>query len=148
MILEYLSLFLLSFGAATVIPIGSEPLFTYMLASGGDASSLVATATIGNWLGGLTTFALGFFGKWERASKLLRIDTVKAEEWRKKVADKGSWFAVWCWTPIVGDVIAFALGLARANPMRVSIFMLTGKFLRYLFLVGVLKGFKSFFHIY
>lgn len=144
MILEYLSLFLLSFGAATVIPIGSEPLFTYMLASGGDASSLVAIATMGNWLGGLTTFALGFFGKWERASKMLRIDPEKAEKWREKVADKGSWFAVWCWTPIVGDVIAFALGLARANPLRVCLFMLTGKFLRYLFIALTLEGFRKF----
>lgn len=142
MIPEYLSLFLLSFGAATVIPIGSEPLLTYMLASGGDASSLVATATIGNWFGGLTTFALGYFGRWERATKVLRIDPVKAEKWREKVADKGAWFAIWCWTPFVGDIIAFALGLARANPMTVSVFMLTGKFLRYLFIALTYEGFS------
>lgn len=142
MIPEYLSLFLLSFGAATVIPIGSEPLFTYMLASGGDSSSLVLTATIGNWLGGLTTFAMGYFGKWERATKILRIDPEKAEKWREKVADKGSFFAIWCWAPFVGDAIAFALGLARANPMTVSVFMLSGKFLRYLFIALTVQGFS------
>lgn len=142
MIPEYLSLFLLSFGAATVIPIGSEPFFTYMLASGGDSSSLVATATIGNWLGGLTTFCMGYFGRWERATKILRIDPEKAEKWREKVAGKGSFFAIWCWTPFVGDIIAFALGLARANPMTVSFFMLSGKFLRYLFIALTVHGFS------
>lgn len=145
MTLGYFSLFLLSFGAATVIPIGSEPLFTYMLASGGDSSSLVATATLGNWLGGLTTFGLGYLGRWERASKLFRIDSEKAEKWREKVAGKGSWFAVWCWTPIVGDIIAFALGLARANPLRVALFMLSGKFLRYVFLAIGIEGIRTFF---
>lgn len=142
MILEYFSLFLISFGAATVIPIGSEPFLAYMLASGGDASSLVATATMGNWLGGLTTFALGYFGRWERAVKLLRIDPEKAEKWRVRVADKGTWFALWCWTPVVGDLIAFALGLARVNPITVSVLMLTGKFLRFLFIALTVEGYN------
>lgn len=130
----------MSFGAATIIPIASEPLLTYMIASGGDAVFLLATATLGNWLGGLTMYGLGFVGKWEAVTKFMRIDPVKAEKWREKVADKGAWFAIWCWTPVVGDVIAFALGLARANPIWVSFFMLIGKFLRYFFITATLRG--------
>lgn len=143
MIYEYASLFLLSFGAATVIPVASEPVFAYMIASGGDVSSLVATATIGNWTGGLTTYGLGFTGKWEKVSKIIGIKPEKAEKWRQTIAQKGSWLAVLCWCPVIGDVIALALGLARANPVKVCFFMLAGKFSRYLFIAFTINGFMT-----
>jgi membrane protein YqaA with SNARE-associated domain len=141
MIYEYLSLFLISFGAATIIPVASEPVFAYMIASGGNATSLVAAATIGNWTGGLTTYGLGFIGKWEKVSGLFGIKPEKAEKWRQTVAEKGAWMALLCWCPVIGDVIALALGLARANPFQVCIFMLAGKFSRYLFIAYTVKGF-------
>lgn len=137
-IYSYLSLFLVAFGAATVLPMGSEPLFGYLQLSGGNAVMLVLVATVGNWLGGLTTYWLGFLGKWKTLTKYFRVDEAKAEKWRGIIANRGPWFALLCWVPLVGDLIALALGLVRANTFQVAMFMLVGKFLRYALLAAAM----------
>ena len=137
-IFSYLSLFAVSFGAATVIPMGSEPLFGYLMVAGGSPVALVLVATLGNWLGGLTTYWLGFLGKWKILTKYFRVNEAKAEKWRGIIARRGPWFALLCWVPIVGDLIALALGLVRANTLQVALFMLVGKFLRYVLLAAAM----------
>ena len=51
----YIGLFLGSFLAATVVPFSSDVLLVGMLLAGGDPVITVAVATLGNWLGGLTS---------------------------------------------------------------------------------------------
>ena len=143
-ILSYLSLFAVSFGAATILPMGSEPLFGYLQMVGGNPVALVLIATLGNWLGGLTTYWLGFLGRWKTLTKYFRVDEAKAEKWRRIISNKGPWFAILCWVPIVGDLIALALGLVRANTFQVAMFMLVGKFLRYLFLALIIVYYGSY----
>lgn len=138
-IYSYLSLFAVSFGAATVLPMGSEPLFGYLQLAGGDPVVLVLVATLGNWLGGLTTYWLGFLGRWKTLTKYFRVDEAKAEKWRGIIAQRGPWFALLCWVPLVGDLIALALGLVRANTFQVAMFMLVGKFLRYLMMAAIIS---------
>jgi len=137
-IYSYLSLFAVSFGAATVLPMGSEPLFGYLLVAGGSPVMLVLVATLGNWLGGLTTYWLGFLGKWKTLTKYFGVDEAKAEKWRGIIAKRGPWFAILCWLPLVGDLIALALGLVRANLFQVAVFMLVGKFFRYALLAAAM----------
>ena len=136
--LSYLSLFVVSFGAATIIPMGSEPLFGYLVVAGWDTTLLVLVASAGNWLGGLTTYLLGFLGKWGTLTRLFRVNPANAERWRERVTRKGPWFALLCWVPFIGDLIALALGLARAKPFPVALFMLVGKFVRYVLLAFII----------
>jgi len=137
-VLSYLTLFAVSFGAATVLPMGSEPLFGYLMVAGGNPVWLVLVATLGNWLGGLTTYWLGYLGRWKVLTKYFRIDEAKAEKWRAIMAKRGPWFALLCWVPLVGDLIALALGLVRANTFQVAVFMLVGKFVRYALLAAAM----------
>jgi membrane protein YqaA with SNARE-associated domain len=51
-------LFLASFLAATVVPFSSEALLTYLIINGTDAYTAVLVATAGNWLGGMSSFAI------------------------------------------------------------------------------------------
>lgn len=117
---------------------GSEPLFGYLVVAGRDATLLVLVASAGNWLGGLTTYGLGFLGKWGTLTRLFRVKPADAERWRKRVTRRGPWFALLCWVPFVGDLIALALGLARARPFPVALFMLVGKFVRYVLLAFII----------
>ena len=71
--LGYFGLFLGSFIAATVVPFSSDVQLIAMLAVGGNVWLCVGVATLGNWLGGLTSYWLGWLGKWEWIERFLHI---------------------------------------------------------------------------
>lgn len=70
----YLSLFLLSFLASTLIPLGSEWLLVAMLLEKHDPFVIVALASVGNYLGACTTYVIGMYGGPLLIRKVLRID--------------------------------------------------------------------------
>jgi len=124
-------LFLASFLAATVVPFSSEVILTVLIANGTDVYSAVLVATAGNWLGGMSSFAIGYLGKWEWIEKYLRIKRETIKKWHNRLYKRGAIFAFLSWVPGVGDIFAVGLGLLRANIWIIAISMLAGKFLRY-----------------
>lgn len=125
-------LFLASFLAATVIPFSSEALLTYLIATGTPVSSAVVVATAGNFVGGMSSYVIGYMGKWEWIEKILRIKRSTLEKWHNRLYKRGAVFAFLSWVPVVGDIFAVGLGLLRANIGVTASAMLAGKFLRYL----------------
>ena len=124
-------LFLASFLAATVVPFSSEALLTYLIANGTDVTAAVLVASAGNWLGGMSSFAIGYLGKWEWIEKYLRIKRETIEKWHNRLYKRGAVFAFLCWVPAVGDIFAVGLGILRTNILITAVFMLAGKFVRY-----------------
>lgn len=127
-----LGLFLASFLAATVLPFSSEALLSLLIAGDFDTGLCIAVATLGNWLGGMSSYYLGYLGKWEWIEKYLRVKREKIEQWHERMYKRGAVFAFFSWLPLVGDVFAVGLGVLRANWKITAIAMLAGKFLRYL----------------
>lgn len=127
----YWGLFLGAFLAATVIPFSSDVLLVALIAAGGDPVITVIAATAGNWLGGLTSFGLGWLGKWEWIEKWFHVDQNKIEQHAEKIAKWGSWLALFTWAPIIGDVMAIGLGFYKVNFKSAALFMLIGKCARY-----------------
>jgi len=124
-------LFLASFLAATVVPFSSEALLTFLIANGTEAYTAVLVATAGNWLGGMSSFAIGYMGKWEWIEKYLRIKRETIEKWHNRLYKRGAVFAFLSWLPAVGDIFAVGLGILRSNIFITAGAMLAGKFLRY-----------------
>ena len=58
----YSALFVVSFLASTLLPLGSEWLLVMMLVNGYDPVATVGTATAGNYLGAVTTYLIGMYG--------------------------------------------------------------------------------------
>ncbi len=141
----YIGLFVAAFLAATVLPIGSEVVFSALVIAGFDINMCVIVGGIGNWLGGMTNYYIGMLGKVEWAEKYLKIkrnDIEKAQNWVKV---KGAGVAFFAFLPIIGDLIALVLGFLRANVYVVAITMLVGKVLRYILLAyGVSLGIEWF----
>lgn len=131
-------LFLASFLAATLLPFSSELVLVLMLNGPWSVGSLVLVATAGNTLGGFTNYAIGRWVGAERVGRWLRSDPRKADRLRGYVERFGAWAALLCWLPVVGDPLAFALGLGKARPWPVALFMAVGKAARYMVLVGLL----------
>ena len=103
-----------------------------LLLSGYDPVSCVIVGTLGNGLGGMSSYGLGYLGNMARIERYLRVEAAQIERLRKQIARLGSLLAFFSWLPVVGDVIAVALGLFRVPPLGVALYMFAGKALRYI----------------
>lgn len=129
--MSYLYLFLSSFLAATLIPLGSEGHLGYLI-NHENFWTVIVVATLGNSLGSVFTYLIGWWARWNWIEKLLRIEKKKIDNLAVKIQKYGAWIGLLCWLPIVGDLFAVALGIFRVKPKLTIAFMTIGKFFRYL----------------
>lgn len=127
----YLGLFVASFIAATVIPLSSEFVLSILLANQYPLALSLIIASLGNWLGGLSSYGLGRLGKWSLIERFFDLKKNKIQQIKGKIDRWGSYLAFFCWLPIVGDLFAISLGFFKVSFSNVSIWMLLGKLLRY-----------------
>lgn len=139
----YIGLFLGSFLAATIIPFSSDFLLVGLLATGADPVLCIISASIGNWLGGLTCYGLGWLGKWDWISKWLKVSREKLERQKAKIQKYGSLLAFLTWLPGVGDLMAVGLGFYKVSPRKSMLFMLLGKSARYVLWTLIFFLFKK-----
>lgn len=127
----YIGLFIGSFLAATVVPFSSDILLIGMLLAGASVMPTVAVATTGNWLGGLTSYYVGYLGKWQWIEKWFRVKRETLEKQKSRIDKYGPLLALMTWLPIVGDLFAIALGFYRQPFAKSALYMLIGKAARF-----------------
>ncbi len=127
----YPALFLLSFLAATVIPLGSEWLLLAMLLKGADPVLAVAVATAGNTLGACTTYWIGIRGGPFLVGKVLRLGDRELARARRLYDRYGSWSLLFSWLPVVGDPLCLVGGVLGVRPVKFVVLVLVGKLARY-----------------
>jgi membrane protein YqaA with SNARE-associated domain len=130
-------LFLGCFLSATIIPFSSEAILTGALLIGYSPIACLVVATIGNTLGGMTCYYMGYFCKWSWLEKYFHIKKEKIQKFQDKVKKYGNFAGLFCFLPFVGDIIAIAIGFMRFNPYLSCLYMLIGKMLRYVLLIWV-----------
>jgi membrane protein YqaA with SNARE-associated domain len=133
----YWGMFLSAFLAATILPFSSDIIYAIMLLGNYDPFWTTFMASIGNWLGGMSSYGLGYLGYWLWVDKYLGVTPHKIERWMQRLRRFGPWPALLSWLPVIGDPIAIALGFLKLKPLPVAILMLIGKTLRYV-TVGLL----------
>jgi len=115
------SLFISSFLAATLLPGGSEAVLFAVLKAYPETLWLALTvATIGNTLGGMVTFGMGWL--------LPQTQQLKHVE---KMRRYGTPALLLAWVPLIGDALCLAAGWLRLNMWQAALFMAVGKFARY-----------------
>lgn len=127
----YIGLFIGAFLAATIIPFSSDVMLVALLAAGGDPIISTITATAGNWLGGLSSYWLGYIGKWEWIEKYLKVKEETLVKQKARVDKYGAALALFSWLPGIGDVLAIALGFYKTSFKTTAIYMLVGKGARF-----------------
>lgn len=130
--LGYIGLFIGSFLAATVVPFSSDALLLGLLFAGYSVVPTVIVATLGNWLGGLTSYYVGYLGRWDWIEKWFRVKRETLEKQKSKIDKYGSMLALMSWLPIVGDLFAIALGFYKQPFVSSAIYMLIGKAIRFI----------------
>jgi membrane protein YqaA with SNARE-associated domain len=115
------SLFFSSFLAATLLPGGSEAVLYAVLKSFPETFwPALLLGTIGNTLGGMVTFGMGWM--------LPQTQQLKHVE---KVRKYGTPALVLAWAPLIGDALCLTAGWLRLNWWQAALFMAAGKFARY-----------------
>ena len=115
------ALFASSFLAATLLPGGSEVvLFAMLRLDPEQLWPLLAVATLGNTLGGLSSYLIGRLIPQRKPLKGLAT----VQRW-------GSPVLLLSWVPLIGDPLCLAAGWLRLNPWWSTLFIAIGKFARY-----------------
>lgn len=134
-------LFLACALSATIIPFSSEAVLAGALLLYDNAWPVVLVASAGNTIGGMISFLLGWLCKWDWLEKYLKINREKLDKIHQKVSRYGYPAALLAWLPIVGDLIAIAMGLLRLRPLPTAILMFVGKLSRYIVVAGLVNLF-------
>jgi len=115
------SLFGASFLASTLVPVNSEAALFAVLRLHADLFwPAIGVATLGNTLGGLTTYLIGrYFGS---KKPLTQLDRVRRY---------GSPLLALAWLPFVGDALCLAAGWLQLNWVAVALWSAAGRFARY-----------------
>jgi membrane protein YqaA with SNARE-associated domain len=132
-------LFASAFVSATLAPGGSEAVLA-LLAHRAEhlPSSLLSVATIGNTLGAVTTWLLGYWTGLrypaDRPADAKRLRAVEA------VRRFGVLLLLFSWLPVVGDGFCFAAGWLRL-PFWISVAAIAvGKALRYAAILWIVSA--------
>ena len=123
-------LFLVSFLAATLLPGGSEAAFVAFIATWpAQQTAAVVAATIGNTLGGMSSYALARLLPAKSLQKLGLKSLMLTQRW-------GSAVLVLAWLPLVGDLLCVAAGWLRLPWLPCLLWMTLGKGLRYVLIAS------------
>ena len=136
----YLSLFGISFLAATILPFSSELSLAGLISTSNfNNSLLLIAASLGNVLGSVVNWFIGFYLRNFTSKKWFffnEIQITRSSKWFEKF---GKWSLLLAWVPILGDPLTLVAGLLRVRFLNFIILVAIGKVSRYLvvlYLVG------------
>ncbi len=119
-----------AFISSTIAPGGSEAVLAYMASTGEyRVDHLIIIATIGNTLGALTTWFLGWL-----ASRKFPVEHVFENRKQKSISTVrawGVWALLFSWLPVVGDGLCFAGGWLKLTFWPSCLAITAGKAARY-----------------
>jgi len=122
-------LFLSAFISSTLLPGGSEAVLVLLAAeSGTDKLLLLAVATLGNTLGGMSSWALGRVIVWRFPARRF---AAKEQRAIARLQRWGSPALLLSWLPVVGDPLCLAAGWLRIHWLPSLVFIAVGKAARY-----------------
>ena len=137
-----LTLFIGSFLASTLLPGGSEAMLLFAVHETPDSAfRFWVVATLGNTLGGLSSWLIGWWlAKRFPGRGLKRAGQQKA---LARVAKFGSPALLFSWLPVVGDPLCLAAGWSGVRILPALVYISIGKAARYAVLLGVINGLQS-----
>ncbi|RLW51689.1 MAG: hypothetical protein B6D76_18675 [gamma proteobacterium symbiont of Stewartia floridana] len=125
-----LTLFSGSFLASTLLPGGSEALLLWHLHQANHAPPILwLTATLGNTLGGLSSWLIGWWLAKRFPQKGLKDQ--RQRQALERIGRYGSPALLLSWLPVVGDPLCLAAGWAGVRFSLAMLFIGIGKGIRY-----------------
>ena len=132
--MAYLTLFLVAFISATLLPMGSEALLLYDISEGYTVWILWLVASLGNTLGSLVNYWLGLKGEAYLENKGY-LSQKKMDRARASFDRYGGWTLLFSWVPIIGDPLTFIAGVLKYRFWWFVVIVAVAKATRYAVIV-------------
>jgi len=127
--IRLLGLFISSFLAATLLPGGSEAVLVGVLLTYPELLwPALSIATLGNTLGGMSSYLIGRLLPDEQALSQKIGRYMHGLEWTRR---HGAPILLLSWAPLIGDILCVAAGWLRIHWFPALLFIAAGKFARY-----------------
>jgi len=137
--LDLILLFASSFLAATVFPAQSEVALATLLKLGiYNQYLLLLIATLGNVLGALLNWFIGFYFIKFKDRKWFPLKKKQLNKYSKIYQKWGVWSLFFAWLPIIGDPLTVIAGIFRMNIWVFLLLVTIGKAARYYFILLVI----------
>ena len=134
--ISYLKLFIISFLAATILPLSSEIVLTTMLLTNlFEKNILLIIASSGNILGSIFNWYLGKKITIFQDRKWFPVSPEQLNKSQKYFQKYGLWSLLLAWVPVIGDPLTLLAGVLK---VRFSIFFILvsiSKISRYIFIL-------------
>jgi membrane protein YqaA with SNARE-associated domain len=134
----YAGLFAAAFGAASLLPMQSEPLLVALLLLGDQpAWALILVASLGNTLGSCLNWLLGRWVEHYRDRRWFPVPPAmlaRAEGWYRRW---GHWSLLLSWAPFIGDPLTVVAGVLCEPFWRFLLLVAIAKTGRYLVLAAI-----------
>ena len=138
-LISYFQLLIISFLAATILPLSSELVLSTMLLTGSfDKYLLLVVASFGNIFGSSVNWYLGkkiLIFKDRKWFPVNEKQIAKSEMYFKKY---GIWSLLLAWVPIIGDPLTVIAGILRVNFFTFLLLVSVSKTSRYIFLIFII----------
>ena len=139
--LTYAGLFAVALGAASILPMQSEPvLVALLLLSEQPIWALVAVASLGNTLGSCINWLLGRAVERFRSRRWFPVSPDKLSRAEAWYARWGRWSLLMSWAPIIGDPLTVMAGVLREPFWTFLLLVAIAKTGRYIVLTLVTLG--------
>ncbi len=143
--LGYFGLFLISFLSASLLPLASEVFVVGMPPLGYNVWGVIVVATLGSYSGSVVNYLIGKKGTDFVLGRYVKIDP---KTWDRAERFYNRWGPValfFSWVPFIGDPLTAVAGALNMHFGVFSFWVLFGKTLRYLVLLGIASRFLNMF---
>jgi membrane protein YqaA with SNARE-associated domain len=123
-------LFVGSFLASTLLPGGSEALLLWEIQQQPEQMTLLwGVATLGNTLGGISSWLIGWWLARRFPDRGLNDDSKRKA--LQRISRYGAPILLLSWLPVIGDPLCLAAGWSRVRLFPATLFIGAGKAIRY-----------------
>lgn len=138
---SYLGLFVVAFGAATLLPLQSEAVLIGMLLSEQYVTALLLViATAGNVAGSIVNWFLGRSIERFRTRRWFPVKEKQLDKAQDIYGRYGRWALLFSWVPVIGDPITLIAGTMKEPIWSFAIIVTIAKAARYLILTSITLG--------
>jgi membrane protein YqaA with SNARE-associated domain len=130
--LGYLGIFLAAFIASTLLPAPSELIILLAFENNFNVYLVISIATLGNVLGSLTNYYIGYFSNSKYLIKRFKLNQNKIDNWTLKSKKYGYWLGFLAWLPFIGDPLMAVVGFLKVKIIPLTLTITLGKLIRYI----------------
>lgn len=129
---SYVGLFITAFGAATILPMQSEPVLVGLILTGKfSIPLLLALASVANTLGSVVNWFLGRGIELFRDRRWFPVGEKALERASRWYRRYGRWTLLLSWMPLFGDALTVVAGVLREPLLPFTILVSVAKTGRY-----------------